>query len=158
MGLTQRRSVSDQLDVATLMPAKMNPVDMVPYNPGVWMVQCHVNHHIHGGMVATYTVLESPKGKRAFSRRPSVLVLVACLAAPIQPLPSDQLIPDGGLGCAEQGLLDKGDASSRINKNFTATMLLVVVLVAFLAFVLYKRPRDGGAGAVGTHRSPATQA
>jgi len=29
------------------------------------MLQCHVNHHIHGGMAAKYTVLANPNGKGA---------------------------------------------------------------------------------------------
>ena len=35
--------------------------DASPRHPtGKWMFHCHVNHHIHGGMTAMYTVLPQP--------------------------------------------------------------------------------------------------
>ncbi len=44
------------MDVIELLPASMKVVDMVPDNPGVWLLHCHVNDHIVAGMQATFTV------------------------------------------------------------------------------------------------------
>jgi hephaestin len=44
-------------DVIQLGPAQMVTVDMVPDDPGTWLVHCHVSDHMHGGMMALYTVL-----------------------------------------------------------------------------------------------------
>jgi FtsP/CotA-like multicopper oxidase with cupredoxin domain len=43
-------------DVATLMPAQMNTVDMVPDDPGIWLYHCHIDEHMDAGMVARYKV------------------------------------------------------------------------------------------------------
>jgi len=43
-------------DVATLMPAQMNTVDMVPDDPGTWLYHCHIDEHMDSGMVALYKV------------------------------------------------------------------------------------------------------
>ena len=43
-------------DVATLMPAQMNTVDMVPDDPGIWLYHCHIDEHMDSGMVALYKV------------------------------------------------------------------------------------------------------
>jgi FtsP/CotA-like multicopper oxidase with cupredoxin domain len=43
-------------DVATLMPAQMNTVDMVPDDPGTWLYHCHIDEHMDSGMVALYRV------------------------------------------------------------------------------------------------------
>merc|ERR1712154_456251 len=40
-----------------MMPAITQTMDMVPDKPGEWFYHCHVNDHLHAGMVATYTVL-----------------------------------------------------------------------------------------------------
>eukprot|EP01084_Bolivina_argentea_P087949 158775_1 len=44
-------------DVNQMMPVITQTMDMIPDKPGEWFYRCHVNDHIHGGMVATYTVL-----------------------------------------------------------------------------------------------------
>jgi FtsP/CotA-like multicopper oxidase with cupredoxin domain len=44
------------MDVIELLPASMRVVDMVPDNPGVWLLHCHVNDHILAGMQALYKV------------------------------------------------------------------------------------------------------
>jgi manganese oxidase len=48
--------MGSQMDVIELLPASMKVVDMLPDNPGVWMLHCHVNDHIIAGMQALYTV------------------------------------------------------------------------------------------------------
>lgn len=44
-------------DVFDLFPGTFQTVEMIPQNPGVWLLHCHVTDHIHAGMEATYTVL-----------------------------------------------------------------------------------------------------
>eukprot|EP00892_Ulva_mutabilis_P002714 jgi/Ulvmu1/12443/UM009_0095.1 len=44
-------------DEVELLPATQLVVDMVPDNPGIWLMHCHVNDHLAAGMIDTYTVL-----------------------------------------------------------------------------------------------------
>jgi len=43
-------------DVIELLPGSMRTVDMVADNPGTWMLHCHVEDHMEGGMMAVYTI------------------------------------------------------------------------------------------------------
>ncbi len=43
-------------DVVQILPGGMVTADMVPDNPGTWLMHCHVNDHIKAGMIGTYTV------------------------------------------------------------------------------------------------------
>jgi len=44
-------------DVAYIGPASMVTADMVPDDPGTWLLHCHFSEHMEGGMVARYRVL-----------------------------------------------------------------------------------------------------
>jgi len=44
-------------DMSSLLPMGMAVAEMVPDNPGMWLVHCHVAQHLQGGMQAVYTVL-----------------------------------------------------------------------------------------------------
>jgi FtsP/CotA-like multicopper oxidase with cupredoxin domain len=44
-------------DVVPVLPAQALAADMVPDNPGVWMVHCHFDEHMRFGMVGYYRVL-----------------------------------------------------------------------------------------------------
>ena len=43
-------------DAVPLSPMGMAVADMVPDKPGTWLLHCHVNDHMKGGMVALFTV------------------------------------------------------------------------------------------------------
>uniref|UniRef100_A0A8C7A1S5 ferroxidase n=1 Tax=Nothoprocta perdicaria TaxID=30464 RepID=A0A8C7A1S5_NOTPE len=43
-------------DVASLFPATFVTADMIPSNPGRWLLSCQVNDHIQAGMAALYEV------------------------------------------------------------------------------------------------------
>ena len=43
-------------DVLELLPASMKVFDMIPDNPGTWLLHCHVNDHLDAGMIALFTV------------------------------------------------------------------------------------------------------
>jgi hephaestin len=43
-------------DVVQLLPAGMIVGDMIPDEPGTWLLHCHVNDHIIAGMLALFTV------------------------------------------------------------------------------------------------------
>ena len=43
-------------DLIALSPAQMVTADMVPDDPGVWLMHCHVSDHMDQGMVARYAV------------------------------------------------------------------------------------------------------
>lgn len=45
-------------DEVELLPATQLVADMVPDNPGKWLMHCHVNDHLAAGMIDTYTVLQ----------------------------------------------------------------------------------------------------
>jgi hephaestin len=45
-------------DVLSLLPASMVVADMVPDDPGIWLLHCHVNDHILAGMLTRYQVEE----------------------------------------------------------------------------------------------------
>lgn len=45
-----------RVDVTEVIPASLKTLDMEPDNPGIWMLHCHTNHHIHGGMIALFEV------------------------------------------------------------------------------------------------------
>jgi hephaestin len=44
-------------DVAGLISMGMVVAEMVPDNPGTWLIHCHVGPHLAGGMTTVYTVL-----------------------------------------------------------------------------------------------------
>jgi manganese oxidase len=44
-------------DVVNLGPMAMSVADMVPDNAGTWLLHCHVNEHLKGGMQALFTVV-----------------------------------------------------------------------------------------------------
>lgn len=46
-----------RVDVVPLLPAQHVQADMVPDNPGIWMIHCHVDDHLDAGMSARYRVL-----------------------------------------------------------------------------------------------------
>ncbi|CAB1420472.1 unnamed protein product [Pleuronectes platessa] len=60
---------SHNTDVFDLFPATFQTVKMRPQFPGTWLLHCHVNDHIKGGMEAMYTVTEKAKKKGFFGRR-----------------------------------------------------------------------------------------
>jgi FtsP/CotA-like multicopper oxidase with cupredoxin domain len=43
-------------DVIPLSPGQMETVDMIPDNPGIWLLHCHISDHMAGGMVTRYRV------------------------------------------------------------------------------------------------------
>ena len=47
-------------DVVAISPAQMVTADMIPDDPGIWLMHCHVSDHMDAGMVARYQVLKQP--------------------------------------------------------------------------------------------------
>ena len=45
-------------DVVAISPAQMVTADMVPDDPGTWLVHCHVSDHMDAGMMARYEVTQ----------------------------------------------------------------------------------------------------
>ena len=51
-------------DMVELLPMSMKVLDMYPDNVGTWLLHCHVNDHIQGGMLAhAYTVEKNNETK-----------------------------------------------------------------------------------------------
>ncbi|KAH0625203.1 hypothetical protein JD844_033429 [Phrynosoma platyrhinos] len=46
-------------DVYDLFPGTFQTVELVAFNPGTWLLHCHVHDHIHAGMETTYTIFKS---------------------------------------------------------------------------------------------------
>lgn len=40
----------------TVLPSTMVALDAYTDNPGTWLFHCHLNDHMHGGMMALFTV------------------------------------------------------------------------------------------------------
>jgi hephaestin len=49
-------SMGMRTDVLELLPASMKTADMVPDDPGIWLLHCHVNDHIAAGMSTRYRI------------------------------------------------------------------------------------------------------
>jgi hephaestin len=49
-------SMGMRTDVLELLPASMKTADMVPDDPGIWLLHCHVNDHIEAGMSTRYRI------------------------------------------------------------------------------------------------------
>jgi manganese oxidase len=55
------------VDVVDLLPAVAKVADMVPDNPGTWLLHCHVADHMMAGMYTTYTVTPASSHIALFS-------------------------------------------------------------------------------------------
>jgi hephaestin len=51
-------SMGSRMDMLELLPGSMKTADMVPDDPGTWLLHCHVDDHIIAGMMALFTVTE----------------------------------------------------------------------------------------------------
>lgn len=49
-------SMGMRTDVVPLLPGTMQVADMVPDDPGIWLLHCHVNDHILAGMITRFQV------------------------------------------------------------------------------------------------------
>ena len=54
LGLLPLVCAGYRVDSVELLPATFRVADMYADNVGSWMMHCHVNHHIHGGMMALF--------------------------------------------------------------------------------------------------------
>ncbi len=52
----QRTNSKHVDDVFNIFPGVFETLEMVPTNPGTWLLHCHVHDHLQGGMVTRYTV------------------------------------------------------------------------------------------------------
>ncbi|MES2659681.1 MAG: multicopper oxidase domain-containing protein [Verrucomicrobiota bacterium] len=55
-GARLRDDTGRMMDVLNLMPGNMECADMLPDNPGEWMIHCHVGEHMMEGMYGTYQI------------------------------------------------------------------------------------------------------
>ncbi|XP_060090916.1 ferroxidase HEPHL1 [Heteronotia binoei] len=46
-------------DVYDLFPGTFQTVELFAFNPGTWLLHCHVHDHVHAGMETTYTIISS---------------------------------------------------------------------------------------------------
>ena len=45
-------------------------LEMVPTNPGTWLLHCHVHDHLEGGMETRYTVYKDPLWRKFCQEEP----------------------------------------------------------------------------------------
>ena len=50
----------NRMDVIDVFPATSKTLDLYANNVGVWMFHCHVNDHIHAGMISLFTIKNRP--------------------------------------------------------------------------------------------------
>ncbi|KAI7800963.1 hephaestin-like protein 1a [Triplophysa rosa] len=68
-------------DVYDLFPGTFQTIEMIPGNPGQWLLHCHVTDHIHSGMETLFTVhpkesnTEKDQGRGAAISHHSTLML-----------------------------------------------------------------------------------
>ena len=53
----QKSQTNRRNDVYDLLPESFATVEMIPDAVGTWMLHCHVNVHLDGGMKTLFTVL-----------------------------------------------------------------------------------------------------
>jgi len=53
----QKSQTYHRNDVYDLLPESFATVEMIPDAVGTWMLHCHVNVHLDGGMKTLFTVL-----------------------------------------------------------------------------------------------------
>lgn len=55
-------------DVYDLFPATFQTIELVAFNPGTWLLHCHVHDHIEAGMETTFTIIKAgnPIGQGCF--------------------------------------------------------------------------------------------
>uniref|UniRef100_A0A8C7EGX0 Ceruloplasmin n=1 Tax=Nothoprocta perdicaria TaxID=30464 RepID=A0A8C7EGX0_NOTPE len=58
---TYKNGKSYRADVVDLFPGTFEMVEMLPGNPGTWLLHCHVSDHIHAGMEILFNVLPKPE-------------------------------------------------------------------------------------------------
>ena len=64
--LLQKSTTLHREDVFDLFPGIYATVEMVPDSVGDWLLHCHVNNHLTGGMETLFSVME-PTSKSATS-------------------------------------------------------------------------------------------
>jgi len=66
-------------DVYDVFPGVFETLEMVPTNPGTWLLHCHVHDHLEGGMETRYTVYKDPLWPPTGSGR-SLTTSIICLS------------------------------------------------------------------------------
>ncbi|KAL4238712.1 hypothetical protein ACF0H5_003419 [Mactra antiquata] len=55
-------------DVLEIWPGTYETIEMAGYNPGTWLLHCHLGRHARPGMVTTYTVLPNPNYNKTLKK------------------------------------------------------------------------------------------
>ncbi|NWX86835.1 HEPH protein, partial [Nothoprocta pentlandii] len=83
---TYKNGKGYRADVVDLFPGTFEMVEMLPGNPGTWLLHCHVSDHIHAGMEILFNVLPKP-GREQLS-----LALYFCLLSETPPEDESQKV------------------------------------------------------------------
>ncbi len=71
-----------RMDIIHLEPMMMEVVDMVPDDPGIWLLHCHVRIHFDNGMAARYVVLPGADRTRTLALLNAAAPLLAKASPP----------------------------------------------------------------------------
>ena len=134
-------AVAQRVDVVNILPATQLTLQARMENVGTWLYHCHVNHHIHAGIAALYTVAPCPTNPTATSCSSAVELKGSSSSTPAQ-------------------VAAELDRLARRDEALTATLIayglvaLMAVVAACASYVLARpRPRVGGAAKVASARS-----
>ncbi|XP_053166227.1 ferroxidase HEPHL1 isoform X2 [Hemicordylus capensis] len=116
-------------DVYDLFPGTFQTVELVAFNPGTWLLHCHVHDHIHAGMETMYTIVKSDDAATTtVYGTPTVRIRIAGKGTDS---PGIELF-GGNLGL--------GEASAMLQALFLiGLMLLAAVLILMLFIVCQKK-------------------
>ncbi|XP_072849696.2 ferroxidase HEPHL1 isoform X1 [Pogona vitticeps] len=126
-------------DVYDLFPGTFQTVELVAFNPGTWLLHCHVHDHIHAGMETTYTII-----KYGNSLATDAVGHAATTTEYDTITVKRKNFGKGGNGRAGIDFFGKklhvGEASSVLKALFlTGVVLLVALLILMLLLVFQKK-------------------
>ncbi|XP_042316140.1 ferroxidase HEPHL1 isoform X2 [Sceloporus undulatus] len=120
-------------DVYDLFPGTFQTVELVAFNPGTWLLHCHVHDHIHAGMETTYTIFKSDDvGNGATTRVYDGFTI-------------NGKTPKGGNDRAGIDFFGKklqvGEASWVLKALFLIGLVLLMVLLVLICILVSQRKR-----------------
>lgn len=60
-GVVGFNSAGTNTDVVRILPGSTSSLEMIPDNVGTWLYHCHINDHLHAGMIALVIVKDNGK-------------------------------------------------------------------------------------------------
>ncbi|XP_039223835.1 ferroxidase HEPHL1-like [Crotalus tigris] len=107
-------------DVYDLIPTTFQTIELVAFNPGTWLLHCHVHNHIQAGMETTYTIIKAENEKNIDEKKTTTK----------------------GNGRTELQFfgqwLDLEEADSLLQVLFFTGIVLLFIVLTFMSIVLFQ--------------------